>query len=53
MIDQVKMFGITINTPFELYFQRLDGRQPYDYRKTKIKFGIDRGCCQVQLGDTL
>ncbi|XP_071087734.1 exosome complex component RRP45-like [Haliotis cracherodii] len=32
--------------------KRFDGRQAYDYRKVKISFGVDRGCCQVQLGDT-
>ncbi|XP_067662910.1 exosome complex component RRP45-like [Haliotis asinina] len=32
--------------------KRFDGRQAYDYRKLKISFGVDRGCCQVQLGDT-
>ncbi|XP_064608448.1 exosome complex component RRP45-like isoform X2 [Liolophura sinensis] len=32
--------------------QRLDGRQPYDYRKMKISFGLDRGCSQVEIGDT-
>ena len=33
-------------------FQRLDGRGTYDYRKITITFGIDRGCCHVQIGDT-
>lgn len=32
--------------------KRLDGRQPYDYRKVKITFGADRGCCKVNLGQT-
>ncbi|XP_041359365.1 exosome complex component RRP45-like [Gigantopelta aegis] len=32
--------------------KRLDGRQTYDYRKIRISFGIDRGSCQVQIGDT-
>ena len=32
--------------------QRLDGRQTYDYRKMKIKFGTDYGCCFVDLGKT-
>jgi len=31
---------------------RLDGRQSYDYRNIDIKFGVDYGCCEVQLGDT-
>lgn len=31
---------------------RLDGRQPYDYRRWKITFGVERGCCQVELGKT-
>lgn len=34
------------------HYQRLDGRQPYDYRKVKMSFGLDRGCCQVEIGDT-
>ncbi|XP_061165379.1 exosome complex component RRP45-like [Saccostrea echinata] len=33
--------------------KRLDGRQPYDYRKIKITFGADRGCCKVNLGQTV
>ncbi|XP_048772793.2 exosome complex component RRP45-like [Ostrea edulis] len=33
--------------------KRLDGRQPYDYRKLKITFGADRGCCKVNIGQTL
>ncbi|XP_050415168.1 exosome complex component RRP45 [Patella vulgata] len=32
--------------------KRIDGRQTYDYRKIKIVFGIDRGCCSVELGKT-
>lgn len=32
--------------------QRLDGRQTYDYRKIKITFGTDYGCCFVDLGKT-
>ncbi|XP_030836167.1 exosome complex component RRP45 [Strongylocentrotus purpuratus] len=32
--------------------KRLDGRQPYDYRRTKIEFGVERGCCMVHMGDT-
>ncbi|XP_061833084.1 exosome complex component RRP45 isoform X2 [Nerophis lumbriciformis] len=32
--------------------KRLDGRQTYDYRKTKIVFGTDFGCCFVELGKT-
>ncbi|XP_029638761.1 exosome complex component RRP45 isoform X1 [Octopus sinensis] len=31
---------------------RIDGRQPYDYRRLKITFGVERGCCQVELGKT-
>lgn len=31
---------------------RCDGRQPYDYRRWKITFGVERGCCQVELGKT-
>uniref|UniRef100_A0A3B5LXP6 Exosome complex component RRP45 n=1 Tax=Xiphophorus couchianus TaxID=32473 RepID=A0A3B5LXP6_9TELE len=32
--------------------KRLDGRQTYDYRKIKITFGTDYGCCFVDLGQT-
>ena len=32
--------------------QRLDGRQTYDYRRIKISFGADYGCCFVELGET-
>ncbi|XP_034457562.1 exosome complex component RRP45 isoform X4 [Hippoglossus hippoglossus] len=32
--------------------KRLDGRQTYDYRKIKITFGTDYGCCFVDLGKT-
>lgn len=32
--------------------KRLDGRQTYDYRKMKIRFGTDYGCCFVDLGKT-
>ncbi|XP_056265003.1 exosome complex component RRP45 isoform X2 [Pseudoliparis swirei] len=32
--------------------KRLDGRQTYDYRKMKITFGTDYGCCFVHLGKT-
>ncbi|XP_057699359.1 exosome complex component RRP45 isoform X1 [Corythoichthys intestinalis] len=32
--------------------KRLDGRQTYDYRKLKIMFGTDFGCCFVELGKT-
>lgn len=32
--------------------KRLDGRQTYDYRKMKITFGTDYGCCFVDLGKT-
>jgi len=32
--------------------KRLDGRQAYDARRVKIHFGIDSGCCFVDLGDT-
>ncbi|XP_072040118.1 exosome complex component RRP45-like isoform X2 [Amphiura filiformis] len=32
--------------------KRLDGRQTYDYRNIKITFGAERGCCEVQLGQT-
>ena len=32
--------------------QRLDGREVYDYRQTRISFGVQRGCCTVELGRT-
>ncbi|KAM4584007.1 exosome complex component RRP45 [Odontesthes bonariensis] len=32
--------------------KRIDGRQTYDYRKIKITFGTDYGCCFVDLGQT-
>ncbi|XP_051802046.1 exosome complex component RRP45 isoform X3 [Acanthochromis polyacanthus] len=32
--------------------KRLDGRQTYDYRRIKITFGTDYGCCFVNLGKT-
>ena len=32
--------------------QRIDGREAYDYRKLRILFGVDRGHCEVQLGET-
>lgn len=32
--------------------ERLDGRDCYDYRKIRITYGTERGCCEVQVGDT-
>uniref|UniRef100_A0A672I0Q1 Exosome complex component RRP45 n=1 Tax=Salarias fasciatus TaxID=181472 RepID=A0A672I0Q1_SALFA len=32
--------------------KRLDGRQTYDFRRIKITFGTDYGCCFVDLGKT-
>ncbi|CAG5880792.1 unnamed protein product [Menidia menidia] len=32
--------------------KRIDGRQTYDYRRLKIRFGTDYGCCFVDLGQT-
>ncbi|KAJ8028494.1 Exosome complex component RRP45 [Holothuria leucospilota] len=32
--------------------KRLDGRDTYDYRKIRITFGTEKGCCEVQLGNT-
>ncbi|XP_029706151.1 exosome complex component RRP45 isoform X1 [Takifugu rubripes] len=32
--------------------KRLDGRQTYDYRRIKVSFGADYGCCFVELGET-
>jgi len=32
--------------------KRLDGRQAYDVRRINIQFGVDSGCCVVDLGDT-
>uniref|UniRef100_A0A8B9HR34 Exosome complex component RRP45 n=1 Tax=Astyanax mexicanus TaxID=7994 RepID=A0A8B9HR34_ASTMX len=37
---------------FIYLFQRLDGRQTYDYRNIRITFGTDYGCCTVSLGKT-
>ncbi|XP_074317495.1 exosome complex component RRP45B-like [Silene latifolia] len=31
---------------------RVDGRQPFDYRRLTIKFGREDGSCEVQLGQT-
>lgn len=39
----------TIST---LVFQRLDGRDTYDYRKVRITYDTERGCCEVQVGET-
>ncbi|XP_027709452.1 exosome complex component RRP45 isoform X2 [Vombatus ursinus] len=33
-------------------WERLDGRQTYDYRNIRISFGADYGCCVVELGKT-
>ncbi|XP_048189399.1 exosome complex component RRP45 isoform X1 [Perognathus longimembris pacificus] len=32
--------------------KRLDGRHTYDYRRLRISFGADFGCCVVELGKT-
>ncbi|XP_053399917.1 exosome complex component RRP45-like [Mercenaria mercenaria] len=32
--------------------RRIDGRQAYDYRHLKVSFGVERGCCQVEVGET-
>ncbi|XP_068010065.1 exosome complex component RRP45 [Melanerpes formicivorus] len=32
--------------------KRLDGRQCYDYRNVRISFGVEYGCCIVELGKT-
>ncbi|KAH3830630.1 exosome complex component RRP45-like [Dreissena polymorpha] len=32
--------------------RRIDGRQAFDYRHMKISFGLERGCCQVEIGET-
>ena len=32
--------------------KRLDGRQAYDVRRMNIRFGVDSGCCIVDLGET-
>jgi len=32
--------------------KRLDGRQAYDVRRMNIQFGVDSGCCVVDLGNT-
>ena len=31
---------------------RIDGRGPFDYRNIRIGFGVDRGCCEVSIGNT-
>lgn len=40
------------STNLHVSLQRLDGRQTYDYRRIKISFGADYGCCFVELGET-
>lgn len=40
------------NMAYLCQFQRIDGRQAYDYRHLKIGFGLERGCCHVDIGDT-
>ena len=42
---------VTTVIPLHL-FQRLDGRGAYDFRNIKVTFGVDRGCSDVQLGET-
>ena len=32
--------------------KRLDGRQAFDVRRVNIQFGVDVGCCVVDVGDT-
>ena len=32
--------------------KRLDGRQAYDVRCMNVQFGVDSGCCIVDVGDT-
>ncbi|XP_074651110.1 exosome complex component RRP45-like [Tubulanus polymorphus] len=32
--------------------KRLDGRDAYSYRRIKISFGIEYGCCHVEIGNT-
>lgn len=44
--------GMQIEISPHLSLQRLDGRQTYDYRRIKVSFGADYGCCFVELGET-
>lgn len=44
--------GMQIEISPNLFVQRLDGRQTYDYRRIKVSFGADYGCCFVELGET-
>lgn len=32
--------------------KRLDGRDAFQYRDIAINFGLERGCCMVDLGRT-
>ena len=32
--------------------RRSDGRQAYDVRRLNVQFGVDCGCCVVDIGDT-
>lgn len=50
LIINIARYGALSFSRFSL--QRLDGRQTYDYRKMKITFGTDYGCCFVDLGKT-
>ena len=43
---------LVYSVSFIFYPQRLDGRAAYDYRRICITFGVDRGCCQVEMGQT-
>uniref|UniRef100_A0A672I178 Exosome complex component RRP45 n=1 Tax=Salarias fasciatus TaxID=181472 RepID=A0A672I178_SALFA len=44
--------AIYLKVPCPSFPQRLDGRQTYDFRRIKITFGTDYGCCFVDLGKT-
>ena len=46
------LLPVCVKTYFCALLQRIDGRECYDYRQLKITFGIDRGCCHVELGKT-
>lgn len=50
--SEQKLFRNAQGTLTHLLVQRLDGRQTYDYRRIKVSFGADYGCCFVELGDT-
>lgn len=48
----MQKFAEEIEISPNLFVQRLDGRQTYDYRRIKVSFGAEYGCCFVELGET-